>query len=140
MPGTLIYHILKPYVMGTKGLLRPDKTALYMYILFVQVFMYGARLRWDKLGGDWVYYYILWLLRNSCCAAAVVILYILRLCIHYIYNIYVHFLRKILFIAAPRRGLSAVYILYLYYILYYTYRLYVEVSAAKSLSRAAQCS
>ena len=31
---------------------------------------------------------------------------------------YVQFLRKILFIAAPRRGLSAVYILYLYYIYY----------------------
>ena len=67
----------------------------------------------------WVYYYTLRLLRNGLLrCGCVVILYILRLCNNYIYNIYVQFLRKILCVAAPHHGLSAIYILYLYYIYY----------------------
>ena len=86
MPGTfynfkglftiLIYDILKPYVMGTKGLLRPDKTAPNTYILFVYVFMYGARLQEDKLGAAG---YII--IRCGC----VVIAITLRLCGNIIY-------------------------------------------------------
>lgn len=98
--------------MHPRGSYVREKTALYMYILFVQVFMYMARV---KLGAVWVYYYMLRQLRNGLLrcgcgniiyAAAVYIIY------NIIYNVYV----KNLFIAAPRHGLSAVYILYLYYI------------------------
>ena len=94
----------------------------------------------------WVYYYTLRLLRNDCCAAAVVYNYIYCGCIYYIYNIYVQFLRKILYVAAPRRGLSAVYILYLYYIYYiirtgYTlkYRQLNRYCALRNAHNAACC-
>ena len=104
------------------------KLPLILIILFVQVFTCGCnygKTDWARLLCILLYVAatLWWILRCGCV-------------IYYIYNIYVQFLRKISFIAAPHRGLSAVYILYLYYI----YKLFVEVTAAKSLLRAAQCS
>lgn len=91
-----------------KGLLCSGETAPNTYILFVYVFyVHGA----SAGGTSWMWYGYIIICCGccvmACCAAAGYILYII---------LYIQCMRKSLLVAAPRRGLSAVYIVNIYYI------------------------